>query len=398
MEGIKKSFVSLFSGCGGFDLGFQKAGFRCAAAFDIDPLAVSVHQKNFASVASVRDLSDGSLPASQFRGTDVVIAGTPCQGFSTAGKRDPKDPRNALLVKAAEIAVCIRPRAVVLENVAGVLAGDHKKYWDRALGMLRSAGYRVQEIRCNAEDFGVPQRRCRIVALAWRSKQDFSVTLPRRPGGTLWTALKGVEERSDHVTSTLSARSKAGIIARHIRPNQKLCNVRAGDRSVHTWEIPAAFGPVTDNECDLLNAILQCRRRNRVRDFGDADPVSASTLARHLKRSVVATLQQLILKGYVRRQGSNYDLVHTFNGKFRRLTWDDPSPTVDTRFGDPYYFLHPTEHRAFSVRETARLQGFPDSFVFAGPLRQQYRLIGNAVPPPLAHAIASFARKSILSA
>src|SRR5207302_303230 len=126
------------------------------------------------------------------------------------------------------------------------------------------------------------------------------------------------------------------------------------------------------------------------------DPVSERHLRTELGYSVSSLLKRLIDKGYVRRVGRRYDLSHTFNGKFRRLSLDLPSLTVDTRFGNPRYFLHPTQQRGFTVREAARIQGFPDSFVFSGSESSQFRLIGNAVPPPLARGLASFVIEAFL--
>jgi DNA (cytosine-5)-methyltransferase 1 len=108
-------------------------------------------------------------------------------------------------------------------------------------------------------------------------------------------------------------------------------------------------------------------------------------------------LASLVSKGYVRKIGRRFDLANTFNGKYRRLEWDRPSFTVDTRFGEPGYFLHPSEDRGFTVREAARIQGFPDSFRFFGDTRGQYRLIGNAVPPPMARFIAKIVKSALLS-
>jgi DNA (cytosine-5)-methyltransferase 1 len=104
-------------------------------------------------------------------------------------------------------------------------------------------------------------------------------------------------------------------------------------------------------------------------------------------------VQSLIAKGYLRQVGQYIDLVHTYNGKFRRFRWDDIACTVDTRFGDPYLFLHPNEHRPFTVREAARIQGFSDSYVFAGSEVDQFRLIGNAVPPTMANAAAEIVNR-----
>jgi DNA (cytosine-5)-methyltransferase 1 len=237
---------------------------------------------------------------------------------------------------------------------------------------------------------GVAQSRHRVIALAWRTSHDLEPSLPTVIGGTLEQALRGVEGASDHRPLQLSATSIPGRIARRIGPGQKLCNVRASPRAVHTWDIPEIYGKTNAWERRVLEALLRRRRQKRIRDFGDADPVAARELGAIVNGPVAATLHQLIRKGYVRRVGAYYDLVHTFNGKFRRLTWDRPAPTVDTHFGDPYYFLHPTQHRSFTIREAARIQGFPDTFAFSGPDRARFRLIGNAVPPPLARILATY--------
>jgi DNA (cytosine-5)-methyltransferase 1 len=195
----------------------------------------------------------------------------------------------------------------------------------------------------------------------------------------------------------LELNSSLAKIARRLGPGQKLCNVRQGSRSVHTWDIPEVFGRTNARERQVLEALIRARRRRRVRSSGDADPVPISALETDLGFSIAPLLQNLKRKGFVRERERLFDLVHTFNGKFRRLEWDRPSYTVDTRFGDPRYFLHPAEERGFSAREAARIQGFPDSFVFSGPTKAQFRMIGNAVPPPMASAIATFIREALLT-
>jgi DNA (cytosine-5)-methyltransferase 1 len=124
----------------------------------------------------------------------------------------------------------------------------------------------------------------------------------------------------------------------------------------------------------------------------------ARSISTALQRSVSDDLDSLLSKGYIRRVGRYYDLTHTFNGKFRRLSWNAPALTVDTRFGDPRYFLHPEEDRGFTVREVARVQGFPDSYIFFGRERLSYTMLGNAVPPPMARSIAQLVRTRLLIA
>lgn len=393
----KLEFLSLFCGCGGFDLGFLDAGFSCRAAFDIDPLVVDAYRENLGSFAEVQDLSNGCLGLDSLVGIDVVLAGPPCQGFSTAGKRELRDPRNQLLLRAGKIALRLRPIVFVVENVTGVTKGQHRKYWQDLHRMMRGGGYRTLDLRCDATRLGLAQTRVRVVMIAWRNARDVSGSLPQKRGGTLSEVLAGLPaDAPNHEVQLLNPTSPQAEIAKHIAPGQKLCNVRGGARSVHTWHIPKVFGKTNQRQRELLETLMRLRRRMRRREEGDADPVAARTLARFLGRPVASDLRILQAKGYIRRVSGYYDLTHTFNGKFRRLRWDAPAYTVDTRFGDARYFLHPDQHRGFTVREGARIQGFPDKFVFKGSRRSQGAMLGNAVPPPLAKLLAEFLVAQVL--
>lgn len=389
------SFVSLFCGCGGFDLGFVNAGFKCKAAFDIDKTAIKNYSNYFAHKATECDLSQ-DISAGEFEDIDVVLAGPPCQGFSTAGKRRYDDPRNHLLLRATEIALAINPKVFVLENVNGVVAGKHKKYWDTAHSMLKNC-YQIQELSVNAEDVGLAQSRKRRILIAWRTGRNVNISLPIKRSKTLRQAISIIDEAlPNHNKRILDDGSDCCLIAQKIKPGQKLSNARGGDRSIHTWHIPEVFGRTNIKERKVLEAILKLRRRNRLRDYGDADPVTANAIVAELKIQVKDILISLIQKNYVRKLDRRYDLTHTFNGKFRRLRWDAPSPTVDTRFGSPRYFLHPDENRGLTVREAARIQGFPDNYEFMGNESSQYRLVGNAVPPALSEEIGKVVREFLV--
>lgn len=397
MEKLK--FVSLFCGCGGFDLGFVQAGFKCCGAFDIDPFAVEVHRNNLASPAQLCDLSNGELSVNSFKNIDVLVAGPPCQGFSTVGKRSLDDPRNHLLVRAGEIALIMKPLVFVVENVTGVVSGKHKKYWDYLKKMMQMGEYKTKDLCCDAEKIGLAQTRKRRILIAWRINKDKNIELPETVEGmTLHRVIEGLKEgMPDHNKIELPSDSRLALIAKRIKPGQKLCNVRGGATAVHTWDIPEVFGKTTKAEKTVLEILLKLRRRLRVRDFGDADPVSARALVSELGGPVKKLLQSLENKGYVRRLGGKYDLVNTFNGTFRRLQWDKSSPTVHTQFGNPRYFLHPEENRGLTVREAARIQGFPDSFIFQGHDADKYRLVGNAVPPPMGYCLANIIKNTILT-
>ncbi len=390
------TFASLFSGCGGFDLGFEQAGFRGLAAFDIDRTAIDTHKANLQTPGNVYDLAATSSLKNMVDTPSVVIAGPPCQGFSTLGLRRLDDPRNSLVVAGARLAIDLRPKVIVIENVSGVVSGELYSYWQQAESLLKDAGYSVATQKLTSADFGVPQIRRRVVMIAWKGKGKFEPVFHSAETGSLRTALDAIDGLKNHEPKMLMPGTAEYKIACRIGQHQKLCNVRSGERAIPTWEIPEVFGKTTSAEREVLGAIQRLRRQVRRRATGDADPVSVYDVNDRCGLDVKIQINSLCEKGYLRRIGRRYDLAHTFNGKFRRLAWQHPSPAVDTRFGEPRYFLHPEEDRGLSVREAARIQGFPDVFEFFGPRAAQFRMVGNAVPPPLARQIACAIREQLL--
>ena len=326
-------------------------------------------------------------------GIDVLIAGPPCQGFSTAGKRDVDDIRNHLLTLTANLAVNLNPKVLVVENVPGVLAGAHSKYWEELTTTMSISGYHTYTLKCNTADLGMAQSRKRVLFFAWRTDVHFDFIPVHRAPGTLRSELKGLKDQPNHNPRRLKIGTKEWEIASKVRPGQKLSNVRGGVNSIATWDIPNVFGETTPDERTVLELIRRLRRQERVRAYGDADPVALDRLEHALGATFIGHVDSLMHKGYLKKVGSCVDLVGTFNGKYRRLAWDSPSCTVDTRFGSPRYFLHPEFDRGFTVREAARLQGFQDDYIFYGTEQAQYRVIGNAVPPPLGAFAARIAKK-----
>lgn len=392
---MAKRVLSLFSGCGGLDLGFERAGFQTVAAFDADKAAVATFNENFGEKARVVDLSQ---PAAFPQDIDVVIAGPPCQGFSTgSGYSKVDDPRNDLLARTCDLISNIRPKAAVIENVSALGNARNRPYLEYALFKLKEAGLNAELSVLNAEDFGVPQARRRLIIVATRATFGFNLSgVKRTPHFVLRDVLHDIGEGvQSHDPIPPRAGTKDYLIAKRIRQGQKLCNVRGGERSVHTWDIPEVFGSTTWAEKEVLLRLLRLRRTNRKRSFGDADPVSFDEIQSTFEQNIDGQISALIGKGYVRKIEGFFDLTHTFNGKYKRLIWDDFAPTVDTRFGDIRLFLHPTENRGMTVREAARIQGFPDGFKFPTHKPTAFRLIGNAVPPPLAQNVAAFVREII---
>ena len=396
------TYISLFCGCGGFDTGFKENGFKCLGAYDIDSQIIEVHKKNFSTNSYIHDLQSHDLPGNLPSSVDIVVAGSPCQGFSTLGKRKLNDPRNHLLLTGGMIAIKYKARVFVCENVLGSLSGKHKRYWNKLLKLLHNEGYRSKLVTYNGIDIGIPQTRKRIILYAWKSDKllDFTlkeITLPKK---VLKDVLHNIDKVPNHNKDYIDPNSKDFIIANRIGQGQKLCNVRGGTRSIHTWEIPEVFGYVNSSEKNTLLTIMKLRRQLRRRKSGDADPVEINFLMTHLnmdESKFHSLISHLVNQGYLKFVGKKYlDLTQTFNGKFKRLILDGFSPTVDTQYGNYKHFLHPIENRPLSVREAARVQGFDDDFIFSGHIKKQYQMIGNAVPPPLSKIIAENIKYQII--
>lgn len=371
------------------DLGFHQAGLHGVRSIDFDKVALQNLEANLGTQATCMNLGEfGDEHRELLEGADIILAGPPCQGFSTAGRNDPDDYRNDHVWNVARIAGLVKPKVVLIENVRGLLNPKNAKHFEKTISVLRQHGYTVSWDTYNLMDYGIAQRRVRVIIMAVLSDRRFQLQIPNRELVSIKSALNEVEKVKDFEKRDLDPSSDEMLIAKQIAPGQKLSNVRSGPASVHTWDIPKVFGSVTEQEKKVLAAVVRLRRQKRTRDFGDADPVAESEIQKIFKCDTSALVASLISKNYLRRVGLEIDLTNTFNGKFRRLKWDDVSPTVDTRFGQPRYFLHPCENRGFSYREAARIQSFPDSFIFSGSDAAKYRMIGNAVPPNFARQIA----------
>ncbi len=378
------------------DLGFEAAGYEVIDAVDHDIEAVNCYNNNLRSTARHLDLRL-TFPVPKKR-PDVLLAGPPCQGFSTAGGyQNRNDPRNDLLLLTCQMTGKIRPRVLVLENVAALTNQKNASYLEQARQILQGYGYSVELLLLSANEFGVAQRRKRLFIIARSNQRAFQIPAPKGTKlKTVREALAEIPEGSNaHAPSETQISSRCMKIVVRIGPGQKLSNVRASESCIPTWSIPEVFGKTSRSERQILEVVQRLRRTNRRRDFGDADSVLPSQIATTLRRDVSGEIASLLNKKFLKREDVYVDLVNTFNGKYRRLDPDDVSPTVDTRFGDVQLFVHPTEHRALTAREAARIQGFPDKFQFTGSKRTSLRLIGNAVPPPLGKAVAKMVRDLI---
>jgi len=385
--------ISLFTGCGGMDLGFSQEGFSFSYGMEADPRAVETYNSNNRSEARLTKI-DASTNIDS--GLDIVVAGPPCQGFSTAGGYKKTDPRNELLATTCSITTKAKPKIIVIENVSGLTNSVNCDTLEFAVNILKEANYFVDMRIVECEKHGVPQRRRRLFIVARSGGREFSLSsIPEMPKVLIKDVLSKPLDLSDlgiEPHQTLKPNTKEWHIAKAIKQGQKLCNVRSSENCVHTWDVPKAFGRTNVKERELLCLIQKIRRQVRRRPNGDADAVELSVLRGRSKSSIDQPIDSLLHKGYLRWVEGNIDLTNTFNGKYRRLVWEGISPTVDTRFGDFRLFLHPLENRGLSVRDAARIQGFPDTFSFPKNKKFAFKQIGNAVPPPVAKSLASKVR------
>lgn len=420
--------VSLFAGCGGLDLGFHELGFKTIYAVDHEAAAVKTYRHNLSDAIQLRDVT-----SSQFHddlkhiGTaDVVLGGFPCQGFSKAGPKRMGDARNALYLEMLRAVKLLQPEIFIAENVDGLGQNFGGAYLQSILSDFGGIGYQVEHRLVDAVAYGVPQHRRRILFVGTRSSDrrfEWPVathSLPHRNGEraidretddlfanrlpaprsaarTIMDAIDDLPEIGrfpDHVVSN-SWPAHYRHIFKAISPGQKLCNVRHGATSVYTWQIPEVFGYVTPEQRNILEVISKHRRHKRYGDIPNGNPLPLEEIEALLGAKVCSSDISVLLKlGYLKQIDSRYDLKGAMfcSGLFKRPLANEPSPTVLTNFHNPRYFLHPMEDRPFSLRECARLQGFPDSFEFLNSgisIEEGYRLVGNAVPPTLGRVLAN---------
>lgn len=395
-------FVSLFSGVGGLDAGFHHAGATLLGAWDTDADACETYAENHGVQPQQCDVL--SLRAADIEDANVVLAGPPCQGFSSLAGREPGDPRNRLIVATARLIAQARPEAFVIENVRGLAWQSDGKYVRETTGALEAAGLAVQIIPIDCATMGMAQRRRRILFVGGRGRAGVQVakavqqlvegTYPQRTVADVLLPAKSLTGLPNHDPRPLATAWYRSVIGA-IGPGQKLCDTRLGISSVHTWDVPDVFGKTSPAEREILLALARLRRSEKSRRYthiGDGRAVTVRQLAAVLRASasrVATSLQRLARAGYVEQVSStHFDLAHRFNGRFKRLPLRGVAPAVLKEFGWPRSTLHPTQARALTVRECARLQGFPDSFHFLGSRASQYQMVANAFPPSLSHLLA----------
>jgi DNA (cytosine-5)-methyltransferase 1 len=340
--------ADLFCGAGGLSLGFQQAGFDLRFAVDHHADAVATYRRNLGEPVLHDEIDRSCLE--RIPAADVIVGGPPCQGFSSAGARRNQDERNSLVRVFAETIALRKPRLFVFENVEGFLTTDEGQYIIDLLDPVLEAGYHIHIRKVNAANYGVPQHRKRVLVIGGLG---FAPTFPA-PTHRAYGA-PGSDQIGYGLPLTPTLADAVATLPKAVMDG--------------VGELLTGHSYKPLNKIDLARA-EQLQPGQTMKDLPH-HLQHPSYQRRALRRVMDGTPSE-------RRGGAPAGL--------RRLRWDEPSKTITG--GALNEFLHPLEHRSLTLRECARLQTFPDSFVFSGSSAVQMQLIGNAVPPHLAYQIA----------
>jgi DNA (cytosine-5)-methyltransferase 1 len=370
--------IDLFSGAGGASLGVIGAGFDLRLAADLSPACGLTHASNLPGeflVADIREVDAGKvLAAADVRPgeLDLLFAGPPCQGFSIIGARVVWDERNNLFREVLRVAGEVRPRCVVIENVPGLVNLAGGAYLRAILDGLGKLGYAVACAELLAAQYGAPQMRWRLVIIAWRADLGipvgFGFPRPTVGAASIGDLLPNVTITSHETAGFVTTREAIG----------DLPVIAAGEESRRY------IGPPRTSYQQQMRAGLADELDNHY--AARLSPANLARLALLAPGQDWRDLPNDMLPGGMQRA-----LRKDHTRRYRRMTWDGVPRAVITRFRDPKSgeYTHPEQDRTISIREAARLQGFPDRFVFHGDRSSQYDQVGNAVPVQLAGAVAS---------
>lgn len=339
--------VDLFCGAGGLSLGLIQSGLTPIHAVDHFGAAVETYAANIDDHVVCEEISEGS----SFPNANVIVGGPPCQGFSSAGKRKDGDSRNSLVGVFANLIASHRPDAFVFENVEGFLTTEGGRRVIEILDPLVEAGYKIHLRKVNAANFGVPQHRKRVVAI----------------GGLGW------EPSFPLPTHFAFGAPGASLVGQNLPPTPSvmdwISDLPIPSESRESAKISDHYSRPLSG-VDLERASL-LKPGQRMRDLPES--LQHASFTKRANRRV--------------KDGTPTERRGGAPSGVRRLISDEPSKAITSAARTE--FIHPLNDRTLTLRECARLQTFPDDFVFHGTLSERATLIGNAVPRLLAQNIGT---------
>jgi DNA (cytosine-5)-methyltransferase 1 len=373
--------LDIFCGAGGMSLGFQSAGCKILGGIDENKYAIATHHKNFPNcklsvpAQDIREIEDLSILDIQPNEVDILIGGPPCQVFSRVGigkmkklgRNIEEDHRNFLYKEFVRFLSYYQPLAFVMENVDNLENKESnfstiRRELESGISRKRKnyPGYTLDYRVFDSSKFGVPQKRNRLFIIGIRSDLELKPPFPER-----------------YSKSLVSVGEAIGDLP-HIKPfSMPLKEKSSGPKQVD-YEFLYALEPQSQ---------YQEKMRKKKKD--------GEGVWNHLCRS--HNEKDLIIFEMLKQGGKYKDLPEEvmryrkdiFDDKYKRLIWDEPSWTLTAHMKkDGLAYIHPLQNRSISVREAARIQSFPDDFVFHAPMTRMFELVGNSVPPLLAEAVA----------
>ena len=350
---MSHTVIDLFAGVGGLSLGFEMEGFNVVVANEYDASIASAYTKNHPNtkmiVGDITEININETFKPYKHKIDVIIGGPPCQGFSQKGQRKTiNDKRNFLFKYYVKVVELIVPKYFVMENVPNLLTSENGLFKKEIIELFGKLGYSLTTGVLNAADYGVPQNRKRAVIIGKLGKTTPSLPQKSTKTVTVWDAIEDLsflnsgegceEQQYPHPAKSEYAkrlRSNSAVLHNHVATHH------------------------SDLALERMNLIPpNCGKKVLPKE--------------HLTKSI-------------------------YSGTWTRMVKDEVSVTITTRFDTPSsgQFTHPYLNRAITVREAARIQSFPDTFIFTGTKSSQMKQVGNAVPPLLANAIAKQIKKDM---
>jgi DNA (cytosine-5)-methyltransferase 1 len=353
MQKNKYTCLDLFSGAGGLSRGFYDAGYDVVAGVDFDEAALKTFKENHGSAETMKlDLFDHSnidviikfLQDKNIK-LDVLVGGPPCQGFSVAGPRDMNDKRNTLYTAMVKLAEKVKPQAVVLENVPGMIQTNGGIGAKRIVEDFAKIGYNMVPKLLYAPDYGIPQIRKRVFFVGLRNSERKFVF----PEATV--------DKNHYIT----------------------CEQAIGD-------LPSLQTPCGEI---IYGEEIQDYTMKPQNDYQKKMRENSDKVQNHIGSIPIEKTKHMISlvpegKNY-KSLPQEYQGIYKYHEALTRYHSQKPSLTINTGHRSHFHYKW---NRIPTVRESARLQSFPDDFVFCGNKSEQYRQVGNAVPPMLGQVVA----------
>ena len=392
----RPTVVDLFCGAGGLSEGFRAAGYDIRAGFDHTAPAADTFASRFGAETAerlkVQDLAGDRLEAWKERigPLDVLVGGPSCQGYSTSGGltkasgRDKYDPRNSLFREYVRLVRELQPNWLLFENVPGLLLYNQGAVAREILEML-APEYQVRPLILLAADFGVPQLRRRLFFVGNKTGQPIVFPRPTHGDPTLW---KSYALPFKHLSRV--GHSGGDGVAEHVGFDEACSDLPALDEGATLDGVPYGTAPRTPYQ-ERMRRRSGLLHQHQSFTLCETDRYAAQHLQpgqnwRHIPSE---------------HRPARFDRIRPYDATtlMKRLLPDKPAYTITTKFNEASTgaFIHPHQPRTLSVREAARLQSFPDDFLFVGSGAQRRRLIGNAVPPLLAEAMAEAILPGVLA-